>query len=62
MDLKELRKSRKLTQTDLGLKIGCSQVAISQYENRTRIPNISTIKKMAVVLNISVNEMIEALE
>lgn len=62
MRLQELRKARQFTQLDLGLKIGCAQATISQYENGTRMPNISMIKKLAKALNVSVSELIKALE
>ena len=41
--LKELRENRGLTLTALGKEVGFSQVAIGRWENKARIPNITTL-------------------
>ena len=40
--IKELRKLKGLTQTQLGNKINVTKVSISCYENGTRLPNLET--------------------
>ena len=40
--IKNLRKSNKLSQTELGKLVGVSKSSISAYELETAIPNIQT--------------------
>lgn len=49
--LKEVRKSRGLTQTELAKQIGVTQTAIAKYESGEREPSFSTIVKIEKVLN-----------
>ena len=50
--IKELRKSRKMSQEKLGYKLGVSQAMIAQYENGKRNPKIQTIIKIAGILEV----------
>lgn len=61
-DLKKLRKSLKLTQTDMANLIGKSQQAYGFYETGRITPDIKTIEKIANVLNVSVNYFFDAQE
>lgn len=56
--LKRLRKLRNLTQKELGLRIGCSESAISQYESGKRSPDYETLLKMAEELETSANYLL----
>lgn len=56
--LKRLRKQKNLTQKELGLRIGCSESAISQYESGKRSPDYETLLKMAEELETSANYLL----
>ena len=57
--LKELRKSRGLTQTQLGEKTYLSKYAISHYEHGVRnIPNELLIK-FAIILDTTTDEILD---
>lgn len=56
MTLAELRKSKGLSQTDLASKVGLKQVTISQYESGTRTPDLDTSKKIADVLDTTLDD------
>lgn len=51
-NIKDARKSRGLTQEELGKIIGLSGVAIMRYEKEQREPSMETIEKIASALNI----------
>lgn len=50
--IKELRKRRGLTTTELAKRINVSQSTISLYENGKREPDFKTITKIANALNV----------
>lgn len=52
--IKELRKSKGLTQAELAQKVGISEQAVSFYENDRRKPKIETWNKLAAFFNVSV--------
>lgn len=56
--IKRLRKSLKLTQSQLGELIGKSKGNISGYENGTFDPSASTIIALAKCFNISTDELL----
>lgn len=49
--LREVRKSKGLTQAELAEKIGVTQAAIAKYESGEREPSFSTIAKIEEILN-----------
>ncbi|TCP55388.1 transcriptional regulator with XRE-family HTH domain [Tumebacillus sp. BK434] len=55
--LKELRKSRKLSQETLGREVGIDRTSISHYENSEendeRIPRLDTLKKIADFFDVT---------
>jgi len=51
--LKELRAEKGLSQAQLGKEIGIAQTTISQYELKSREPDIETIKKLCKFFNVS---------
>ena len=55
-----LRKLKGYSQTDLANAIGVGANTISQYELGKRSPNIATLKKIANVLNCSVDDLIKS--
>ena len=54
--IKELRKSKKMTQQELGDKIGVSNSAVANYEKGFRAPLQDTLFKLAEVFDVSVND------
>ena len=58
-NLKKARTRLGLTQEELAKKIGIAQNAISAYERGLRTPRVLKIPKIAEVLGLSVDELIE---
>lgn len=56
--IKEIRKSKKLSQAELGNLIGVAAASIMRYEKGQREPNKETIEKLAMALNISPSELL----
>lgn len=54
----ELRKEKKLTQEELGKKLGVTNKTISRWENGNYMPDISLLIPLSRELNISVNELL----
>ena len=59
MRLKEIRKSRHLSQLKLALDLNTNQNTISRYENGEREPGIKEMIKIADYFNISVDYLLE---
>ena len=57
--ISELRKEKKLTQEQLGEKLGVSQKSVSRWETGRNMPDISLLKSLASELGITVSELIE---
>lgn len=55
--IRENRKKARLSQKELGQKLGVSQQHIAQYENGKRIPKLETIRKIADALGIYISEL-----
>ncbi|MBF4443171.1 helix-turn-helix domain-containing protein, partial [Vibrio anguillarum] len=57
--LKAARKKAKITQKDLGVKIGMEQGSASgrmnHYEKGRHVPDIGTLQRMAEELNVPLN-------
>ncbi len=53
-----LRKEQKMTQAELGEKVGVTNKTISRWENGNYMPDISVIQALCEVLEVSVNELI----
>ena len=51
--IKIIRKKNRLTQKELGDKLGVSYQMIAQYENGKRNPKIETVQKIADALDMS---------
>lgn len=56
--LKELRKSKNLTQSELGEILGVTKASICCYEKETRTPNIETIIAMMALYNVTSDYLI----
>ena len=61
--IKRIRKFRRLTQRELGSRIGfddnTADVRIAQYESGTRRPKDDLLKKIAAALNVSYRSLCE---
>ncbi len=53
--LKELRKSRKLTQVSLQMQTGIEQALLSKFENGERVPPTETLFILAEFYNVSID-------
>lgn len=58
----ECRKKQKLTQEQLGEKIGVTSKSISRWENGKTMPDISLFEPLCKELNISVSELLKGEE
>lgn len=56
--MRELRKIKGLTMKQLGQMVGTSESAISFYERGLHEPDITTIKRIADVLGVSVDVLL----
>jgi len=55
--IRKYRKMRKLTQKELGMKIGVKHNTISSYESGTNEPEQNTLFAIADALEISINDL-----
>ena len=55
--IKALRESRKLTQAELGARIGVSSKTVSKWETAKGLPDITLLQPLAQALGISVIEL-----
>ena len=56
--IKQKRKEKKLTQKDLAQKLSITDRAISKWERGICCPDISLLKELSSILDISVNELL----
>lgn len=57
-NLIDLRKSKKLKQSELSEAIGYSDKTISRWENGSTMPDVSTLVKLAEFYNVSLEDLI----
>ena len=57
--LKELRKSRHLTQDEFSKQSGIGRSAVSMYESGKRMPSYETLEQIADFFNVSMGSLIE---
>jgi DNA-binding XRE family transcriptional regulator len=57
LTLKQLRENAGLTQDDLGRRVGVNQNCISQIERGVRRGSVTTMKKIADVLGVTVTDL-----
>lgn len=55
----ELRTKAKLTQGELAIKLGVTNKAISKWENGKAKPTTDTLKKLSILFNISIEELLQ---
>ncbi len=56
--IRDARKAKSLTQSDLAEMVGLSQKTIQTYETNGGINTLYNLKKIAIALNISLSELI----
>ena len=59
MRLKEIRKSKKISQLKMALDLNMTQNTISRYETGDREPGINELIKIADYFNISIDYLLE---
>ena len=59
MRLKELRKSRGISQLKLAMDLNMNQNSISRYESGVREADYATLIKFADYFNVSIDYMLE---
>lgn len=57
-NLKELRKAKDLTQSDMAKKLGVGRTAYTEYERGRNQPSIEKLKIMAEIFECSVDDLI----
>ena len=56
----ELRKEKNMTQLELANKLNITDKAVSKWERDISCPDINTFPKLAEVLEVSVDELLQA--
>ncbi len=56
--LRELRQQSPLMQKEIAEYLGVSTVTLRQYEQGTREPNIEKILKLALLFNVSLDDLL----
>ncbi len=59
MRLKELRLSKNLTQLGLSQKLNVERTTVTMWENNKSNPTLPMLKKIATVLDCSVEDLIK---
>ncbi len=59
MRLKEIRKSKGISQLKLAMDLNMNQNTISRYETGEREPGLAELKKIADYFNISIDYLLE---
>ena len=58
MKLKEIRIEKGMSQAHIAKSVGVTNQAICNYEKGIREPKIVTLKKLATVLDVTVDELL----
>ena len=56
--IRKLRKARGWTQIELAQQLDASQKVVTTYENNKRTPTLENLKKLAVIFNTSIDEIV----
>ena len=60
MRIQEIRKNKGIKQKELAAKLGIAANTLSQYETGNREPDLETIKRIALALEVTVDELLDA--
>lgn len=55
-----LRKEKGMTQLELAQKMGVTDKAVSKWERDLSLPDVSSLPRLAEVLDVSVEELLQA--
>lgn len=58
--ISSLRKEKGMTQNELAEKMNVTDKAVSKWERDLSCPDINTISKLANILDVSVDELLQA--
>ncbi len=58
MRIRELREKRKLSQAELGRKIGRSKSVVCSYENNMKMPPLGVLMDLAAVFHVSLDHLV----
>ena len=56
--IRTLRERYKMSQEELGRKVGRSKSVISSYENNVKIPSLTILTQLAVIFNVSLDYLV----
>lgn len=56
----ELRKAKNMTQLELATKLSITDKAVSKWERDISCPDINTFPKLAEILEVSVDELLQS--
>ncbi|MDE6870006.1 MAG: helix-turn-helix domain-containing protein [Clostridia bacterium] len=56
--LAELRKSKNLTQDELGEQIGVTNKTVSRWENGNYLPPVEMLQMLSKLYDVSINELL----
>lgn len=59
MNITEIRKARGMSQAQLAERLNLSQACVSQYEKGTREPNLKTLRAIATILGVTIDELVK---
>ena len=59
MNIREMRKKLKIKQKDLAEQVEVGVSTINQYEKGKRVPNAIMLKKIAIALECSVDDLLK---
>lgn len=59
MRLKDIRKSKKISQLKLAMDLNMNQNTISRYETGEREPGVNELIKIADYFNVSIDYLLE---
>ena len=57
--LKELRRSKRISQMKMSIDMNIAQNTLSQYETGVREPDLNTLKRLADYFDVSVDYLLE---
>jgi len=56
--LRQLRQQSSLMQKDIAKILGISPITLRQYEQGTREPNIEKLLQLAIIFNVSLDDLL----
>lgn len=60
LTIASLRREKKMTQAELAAKMGVTDKAVSKWERELSCPDVKSLPKLAEILGISIEELMQA--